>query len=352
MSGSSKIPSFARSIFNTLFLTEQVLGSALFSRVFGPYKKRFLYRLEKRTASTAEVEILPVDRVEDLDPGTFKKNYFKWSKPVIFSQAAQKWPCCEKWDFTYLAERYGQKEVLLATVPGLTSRQNRFDYEYISVRDLVGNIKQGGDKYLRFSPLLHKIPELTNDLDLDWLARMRGGGTFANTYYMFIGGAGKKTLLHADQPCNLYVQVSGEKKWTLIPAADSACLYPELTNTAYVKSPIDVDNADTVKYPLFKHARKYEAHLKAGDVLYVPPHVWHHVENLTDTIAVGYRFSSLKAATRSSLTLSMIRLLSNSPPFWKTRVYGKSDTNLIWMHAGGKIEQALEEGKRRGYEAP
>jgi hypothetical protein len=45
-----------------------------------------------------------------------------------------------------------------------------------------------------------------------------------------------------------------------------------------------------------------QPHLKPGEVLYVLPHVWHQVENLTDAIAVGYRFSQLKAALSSSVT--------------------------------------------------
>jgi ribosomal protein L16 Arg81 hydroxylase len=242
---------------------------------------------------------------------------------------------------------HGDSDLLIVESEGLTTRERSSHHQFLSLRELIGNIRQGGDRYLRFSPLLHDNPTLAKDLDLKWLSEMRGSGTFANTYYMFMGGAGQKTYLHADQPCNLYVQIYGEKKWTLYYPKDSLCLYPETTNSAYVKSPIDIDKPDLTRYPLFGAAQAFEAHLRPGDVLYIPPHVWHQVENLSDTIAVGYRFSSLKAALKSSLTFSLIRILSTNPPVWKTRKYGKLDTNLVWAHAAGKIDQVMRERAER-----
>jgi len=267
--------------------------------------------------------------------------------PVVFAGAAKAWPCCQTWSLDYFSQAHGKTDLLIVQSNGLTTRQKTSAHEFLSVRELVANIKSGGDKYLRFSPLLHENPELAEALDMKWLSERRGGGTFGNTYYMFMGGKGQKTLLHADQPCNLYVQVYGEKKWTLFLPEDSACLYPDVASTAYVKSPVNVDAPDLNEFPLYRYARKMEVHLKAGDVLYVPPHVWHHVENLSDTIAVGYRFSSLKAALKSSVTFTLLRALSFNPPLWKTRAYGKIDTNLIWAHSAGKGKQVMQQKAAR-----
>jgi hypothetical protein len=339
----SKIHLGARIQANLLMLGEQLFGA----RAVAGLKRRFLRRLEARLAAAPGTSPKPVDRRDGLTAEEFQRDYFRASLPVIFSGAASAWACCKRWDLDYFSVAHGDNDLLIVNSNGLTSRENHSNYEFLSVRDLVGNIRKGGDKYLRFSPLLHENPVLAADLDLKWLGKMRGGKTFGNTYYMFMGGAGKKTLLHADQPCNLYVQVYGQKKWTLFLPQDSAGLYPEVTNTAYVKSPLDIDTPDTSRYPLYKAAQAYEAYLKPGDVLYVPPHVWHQVENLTDTIAVGYRFSSLGAAVRSSLTFSLLRILSTNPPVWKTREYGKVDTNLIWAHTGGRIKEVLAQRELR-----
>lgn len=353
MATQSKIQLVDRFKANSFLLAEQILGSKRFDRALGGVKRRFLNRLTDRLAvTTLHHTPSEVDIRTGLSPEEFRREYFLRSRPVIFRGAARAWPCCQKWNLDFFSVAYGQSDLLLVDAKGLTTREDSSRYQFLSLRELVGDIRGGGDKYLRFSPLLHDNPQLASDLDLDWLGRMRGGRTFGNTYYMFIGGKGRKTYLHADQPCNLYVQVTGEKKWTLYAPEDSVCLYPEVTNTAYVKSPVNLDAPDPRRFPLFQHARAMTAHLQPGDVLYVPPHVWHQVENLSDSIAVGYRFSSLRAALNSSVTFSLIRILSTNPPVWKTREYGQKDTNLIWAHTSGKIDEVLSTREARRADRP
>ena len=120
-------------------------------------------------------------------------------------------------------------------------------------------------------------------------------------------------------------------------------LYPEVGTTAYVKSQVNLEAPDLEKHPLLPKAQPYIAILEPGDVLYVPPFFWHEVENLTDTIAVGYRFSSLRAALHASVAFLAVRLFSMNPPIWKTSTYGKQDTNLIWAHGSGIQQQVLAE---------
>ena len=335
-----------RMIFQTFMLSEQVFGKSLF-KILNPLKIKFLKKLENKLSTLSLPDSVFVDSRSHLTPDIFQNEYASKSRPVIFKAAAREWICCQKWDLDYFKLGYGEEDILLVNANGLTSREANANYEFLTVRELIENIKAGGSKYLRFSPLLENNPTLVSDLDMKWLQGMRGREAFANTYYMFMGGEGQKTLLHTDQPCNLYVQIFGEKKWTLFSPKDSLLLYPEISNTAYIKSPVDVDKPDPVNFPLFKYAPSYVAHLSPGDVMYIPPHTWHFVENLTDTIAVGYRYSSLKASLKSSLTMTMLRILSTNPPIWKTMKYGKIDTNLIWAHSGGKIKSLLNDLEAR-----
>lgn len=341
------IPPFARFVAHLLLVLEQVLGARAFKFFLGGIKNRLYRALAARLTEGRPAEPVFVDRVREFSAERFHREYFATGRPVIFDGAAQGWPCCRKWSLDYFSVKHGSSDLLIVQSEGLTTRAPDTAHEFLTLRELVGNIRAGGDRYLRFSPLLHDNPALAADLDLEWLGRMRGGKTFGNTYYMFMGGKGRTTYLHSDQPCNLYVQVSGEKKWTMFYPEDSACLYPEVTNSAYVKSPVEIDRPDFSRHPLFRAARPVVAHLKPGDVMYVPPHVWHQVENLTDSIAVGYRFSSLAAALRSSVAFSLIRILSTNPPVWKTRKYGQVDTNLIWAHSAGKIDAVLRERESR-----
>lgn len=343
MKGNVILEKEERFIFSSFLIIEQLIGPTLF-KILLPFKKLFLNYLLYKLDGTAESKSLAtIEESATIIPKRFQEEYFNKSLPVVFRAAAKNWDCVKKWNLDYFQIGYGNKDVLLINANGLTSRENHSDYEFLTIRDLINNIKEGGKKYLRFSPLLENNPNLVADLNMAWLRSMQGEKTFASTYYMFMGGAGQKTLLHTDQPCNLYVQIYGEKKWTLYSSKDSALLYPEISNSAYVKSLVDLGSIDSEKYPLFKYANKMEIVLRPGDVLYVPPHVWHHVENLSDTIAVGFRYSSLRAALSSSICFTMLRVMSTNPPIWKTMEYGKLDTNLIWGHAGGKIKEILSE---------
>ncbi len=342
MKKKSVLKFYERLIFSCFLLVEQFLGKKLFNLLL-PIKMSFLEKVYLRLSLIGSPDIFSIDKRNELSPDEFHQNYFNESLPVVFAGAASDWDCTKKWNLDYFKFGFGDQDVLLVNATGLTSRENNTNYEFLTVKELIEDIKSGGNKYLRFSPILENNPILVEDLNMNWLEKMRGQQTFAHTYYMFMGGAGKKTLLHTDQPCNIYVQIFGEKKWTLFFPEDTALIYPEIANTAYIKSPIDVDHPNLDKYPLYKYATPIEVILKPGDVLYVPPHTWHFVENLSDSIAIGYRFSSLSAALKSSFTLSILRILSTNPPIWKSIKYGKIDTNLIWAHAGGKIKDLIKD---------
>ena len=120
-------------------------------------------------------------------------------------------------------------------------------------------------------------------------------------------------------------------------------LYPEIERSGYVKSRADLTRPDKLKFPLIDCAHFWDVTLNPGDILYIPPHIWHFVENISDTIAVGYRFSHLGAALSRSISMTMIRLLSMNPPIWKTMEYGKLDTNLIWAKNAEKLKKYRDE---------
>lgn len=343
MVDSRKINRTTQLKHNLFLLAEQLLGKTNFERRLGERRRRFEAKLAAAIQSPEIPEMQFVERRENLSAAEFLRDYFARGKPVIFSGAARDWPCTRSWNLDYFSLRHGTDDALLVDAEGLSGHGTSGGHEFLSLRDLVQNIKSGGDKYLRFSPLLQENPILTRDLDMAWLEARRPARAFAFTHYLFLGGAGTKTHLHSDQPCNLFVQIHGEKRWKLFLLEDSSFLYPAIERSGYIKSRANLEHPDHEMHPMLRHATPWEAVLKPGDVLYVPPHVWHYVENLTHTIAVGYRFSSLKAAMTSSPFYTMLRLLSLDPPIWKTMQYGKVDTNIIWAHAHGNAEAVLQE---------
>ena len=130
--------------------------------------------------------------------------------------------------------------------------------------------------------------------------------TFKSTLNIWMGGPrGTTTQSHYDEPHNMFVQLLGVKKFTLLPpcAIDSVYLYPDLHQRARkVQVPlnqlIDTSTSIGVKFSLFEKyilggksaaeaqselsSSRVDKHLthvyvRPGDVLYLPPFWMHRV---------------------------------------------------------------------------
>ena len=51
---------------------------------------------------------------------------------------------------------------------------------------------------------------------------------------------------------------------------------------------VNVDNPDTVKFPLFSKACWMECVLEPGQMLYIPPKCWHFVKSLDTSFSVSF----------------------------------------------------------------
>jgi hypoxia-inducible factor 1-alpha inhibitor (HIF hydroxylase) len=110
---------------------------------------------------------------------------------------------------------------------------------------------------------------------------------------------------------------AGEKIFTLFPPSShhDMYLFPRLhplwhksqvrclLNAKYFLEQIpiffqahfDAPNLDL--FPNYKRAKAYTAHLFPGDVLYIPPYWWHHVQSVTASGSLLSRCSLLTANT-------------------------------------------------------
>jgi hypothetical protein len=106
--------------------------------------------------------------------------------------------------------------------------------------------------------------------------------------YMWLSGVGIGPWLHFDQDHNFYVQVSGTKRFTLIPPWEykKLYMYPRV-HPHWHKSQVDFDNPDFEKFPLFKEVEALVADLVPGDVLHVPAYWWHHVRSQSRSVSLA-----------------------------------------------------------------
>lgn len=244
----------------------------------------------------------------------------------------------QKWSLDYFKELHGEDEILLS---GDNIREEAF--ETLKLKELIDNIQQGGSKYYRFYPLLSRHPEHLKDFDYKWLRDRKASKSLGEFFQVFIGGKGTSTPMHNSTGGNLFTQVYGEKKFMLYPPNKTMIVDPEpgknLHRSAPYKKadgPFDPfhPNYET-PYTLFKYIDSYEAHLKPGDILFNPPHYWHAVSNLTDSIGVGYRWWSPLNSMKVSFLYSVLDMCVLNPPFWKLKNMFGTDYNILHLMETG-----------------
>lgn len=115
------------------------------------------------------------------------------------------------------------------------------------------------------------------------------------TFWM--GSTGVVTPLHFDHCHTVIAQVFGRKRIIVCPPSASEHLYPHsVASGAPRTSRVDLhawnrsDRREQALHPAVKHAMQYECNLHPGDLVYVPPSWWHHVEALDGNVSVLLSF--------------------------------------------------------------
>jgi len=108
--------------------------------------------------------------------------------------------------------------------------------------------------------------------------------------HIWLSTKGVKTHTHFDSDHNIFVQLVGRKKWTLYPpsAALNLCPYPRV-HPMWHKSRLHfghIDSSDRWCPTSAEGLNATEVVLGPGDVLYVPPLYWHHVESLDSSASL------------------------------------------------------------------
>jgi Cupin-like domain len=93
------------------------------------------------------------------------------------------------------------------------------------------------------------------------------------------------TPTHVDEWNNLACAVAGRRRFTLFPPEQIENLYIgplDFAPTGAAMSMVSLRCPDFVRYPKFREAlgAAQTAELAAGDVIFIPPLWWHHVESL------------------------------------------------------------------------
>jgi lysine-specific demethylase 8 len=308
-----RIPLEQRAQFSALFFLQHYLPrSALVSGA----REAVRDRIARTVREGGGGRTVQVERVHSISPSEFRSRYLSTGIPVILDRAAADWTCTREWSFEAFNRRFGHETIRLVDRKGLTDDDFVRDNEYseeIGFAAFLDQVLSGGRKYMRFSPLLEKFPELRNDFDPAFFDELTGFSLGA-IHHMFIGGTGTATPFHNAITMFFFVNICGRKRWTFVPNHYLALLNPAADGFGYNHSGVRADSPDPEAFPGFECVDRLEATIGPGDVLFVPSWMWHCVENDSPTIGLRYGLYYPKSMMLESLTLFLVRLLAARNP--------------------------------------
>lgn len=156
-----------------------------------------------------------------------------------------------------------------------------------------------GDKHSYLMTRLETLDGFAGDIEPP--RATRGAGWQSSKIWISPDGA--LSPLHFDIAHNVHVQVTGRKRFLLLPARDALRLYPYPPWSGTPNfSHVDPMNPDFGRYPRARGATRWVGDLSPGDAVFIPGFVWHHVTTLETSVSVNFWWArgARSLAARSS----------------------------------------------------
>eukprot|EP01102_Stenamoeba_stenopodia_P001019 TRINITY_DN10916_c0_g1_i1.p1 TRINITY_DN10916_c0_g1~~TRINITY_DN10916_c0_g1_i1.p1 ORF type:complete len:532 (-),score=120.86 TRINITY_DN10916_c0_g1_i1:218-1813(-) len=126
---------------------------------------------------------------------------------------------------------------------------------------------------------------------------------------LWIGMRGVVTPGHYDEAHNFFSQIRGRKRFNLFSPSMWSCMYAyPYHHPADRQSRVNFYEKNAA-FSKFAEAQGVTATLEAGDVLYLPPYWWHHVESLTESVGLNFWIEMSKENSQA-VTLSPSQLVA------------------------------------------
>ncbi|HYM09320.1 MAG TPA: cupin-like domain-containing protein [Bryobacterales bacterium] len=256
-----------------------------------------------------------IERRARLSADEFYREYLSGAgRPVIVTDATDRWTARSKWTFELFKSRYGSDIVTPTTELSSTSIKvmrlaDYIDYLDSPLKEPAGFWIDKAEGIARRAPagpssaplglfawnFFFKHPELLEDIEPspyfgdDWVPLLPEAmrrvleGTRYRPSWLLIGPAGSLAKLHHDfLYTHAYLaQICGRKKCILFSPEDSEFIY---------HGAVDPERPDFERFPLFKKARAFACVLEPGEMLLIPSRWWHQVTGLEKWITVSYNF--------------------------------------------------------------
>lgn len=345
-----KISYWDKLQFKTILLLRYLFKDQFWGQQwFKSVHHRILKNIENQNIDLSLLK-RPIPTVEagTISSEEFFEQYVKANKPVIIKGGCKQNFACQNWSTKLFRERFGDLEVRVNIFNEKTGENKYFfsklrdidveddDFYLVSfssdvfssdpliVKDIVSDKSDNDKMYVSLcSDIFSNYPELLDEVGcLEYESHMGGKSTFFSGAQLLLGAPFTGSDIHCAEANNLFFQISGKKRWTLVHPDYLWLMYPMLNRSfLYVASFVkrDYDFSYLQKYsPLQNYCPRYESVLEPGDVLLNPPWQWHAVDNLKErTVGVATRWPAASEQKRSNNFFSLIQLFS--PYVWNAR---------------------------------
>ena len=203
--------------------------------------------------------------------------------------AMEDWPAMTAWSVERLVRLAGPRTVPVEIGRRYTDHdwtQQLMTVESFARDFLVQKPSRVG--YLAQHQLLDQVPALGEDIvtpDYCYTGEADGDEPEVNVW---IGPAGTVSPAHTDKKHNLLCQVEGYKYVAIFYQDMTDSLYPDPEPMFYNTSRVDLDCPDTERFPLIRQLEGHHTVLGPGEMLYIPPRVWHYVRSLDISFSVSF----------------------------------------------------------------
>jgi len=210
---------------------------------------------------------------------------------TLLKNCMTEWPCMSgssRWSCDRLVELAGPRTVPVEL--GRKYTDNSWTQKLLTVEQFVLRYMENRDGemgYLAQHQLLDQVPSLGRDIHTPDYC-YTGEEEEEPDINVWIGPAGTVSPAHTDKKHNLLCQVVGTKYVALFYPEEGDKLYPHPSNMLANTSMVDLDNLDADKFPLSKGLQGYHTILREGEMLYIPPLVWHYVRSLEQSFSVSF----------------------------------------------------------------
>lgn len=225
---------------------------------------------------------IPVDETDVIELDEFQAAYVEQHRPLIIRGAISHWRTMD-WSDRYLDSRVGNHALQVDVTSPRDDGSTRGEPQLrsMTISEFIARYRDRDTNHYILDQNL--CPALHEDLGQHQVSR---AFPVSRRKTMFWGHGEQSSNLHYDDNENLMCMCDGEKEFLLFDVGDFSRMYP--SSYEEYRSAIDPAHHSPEDHPAFAEATPYIAHIRKGDVLYVPCYWWHHVRSNDRHLAVSY----------------------------------------------------------------